>query len=112
MQSSPDGQASVLVWHDPADVQSRFATAPVPLHEALPHTVPADSRRQPPDPSHPFEQASSLQTPLGSGSPEPTGLHVPSDPRTLQDLHVPEQEVAQHRPCAQVPDTHSSLLLH
>jgi hypothetical protein len=76
------------------------------------HVVPGASRLQAPAPLHPPVHASNLQVPVGSAPPDGTGLQVPIEPSRAQDWHVPEQAVAQHRPCAQNPDWQSSATLH
>jgi hypothetical protein len=44
----------------------------------------------------------------GSARPVATLVQVPSAPDSAQDLHAPEQVVAQQTPCAQCPCKHSA----
>jgi hypothetical protein len=50
----------------------------------------------------------SAQLPAGSDAPVATLVHVPIELGSAQDRHGPAQADAQHTPCAQTPDAHSS----
>jgi hypothetical protein len=81
----------------------------LPAQAEAPQEVPARSRRHPPAPSQPFEQASSRQMPAGSAAPVGTFTQAPSCPGTAHDLQVPLQAPAQQRPWAHTLLTHSAL---
>jgi hypothetical protein len=77
---------------------------------AGPQAAPAGSRWQPPLPSQPLLQASSLHAPLGSAPLGGTGVQVPAEPGKAHDWHTPSHFVMQQRPWAQIPGAaHSSL---
>ena len=105
---NPFPQAVVRVSQAPLALQVRV-TLELPEQVAPPQvTVPSPlSRRQPPFPSQPLEQASSRHMPVGSAPPTKTLAHSPSCPGTAHERQVPLQAPAQHRPCAQTPVMHS-----
>jgi hypothetical protein len=58
-------------------------------------------------PSHPNAQPASPTHSLSGSLPDGIGLHVPSLPASLHELHLPAHAESQHTPSAQVrPDTH------
>jgi hypothetical protein len=105
-------QLLVADWQAPPSLQVRSVCLSAPLQLALPQSVPAFSRRQPPPPSQPSAQASSRHWPDGSAPPAGMLLQTPSLPARLQARQVPSHAVAQHRPWAQVPLAQSSPLPH
>ena len=48
----------------------------------------------------------SIQVCDGSGAPVGTAVQMPIDPASAHERHAPMQSVAQHTPCAQLPDRH------
>jgi hypothetical protein len=106
----PAPQATLAVSQVPVALQV-WVTRALPAQVAAPQVVPAGSRRQPPLPSQPLEQASSRQVPLGSAPPTFTFEQVPSRPGRAQDRQVRLQAVSQHRPCAQMLLQHSAARL-
>jgi hypothetical protein len=108
----PAWQAAVLVSQAPLALQVRVTREPFAQVAAPQVTVPSPrSRRHPPLPSQPFEQASSRHMPVGSAPPTPTLAQVPSWPGRAHDLQVPLQAPAQQRPWAQVLLMHSFPLV-
>jgi hypothetical protein len=95
------------------EASQRPATVCAPaVHESVPQTVPAAYLRQAPAPSQApsspqVAAVASLHWPPGSW-PSGTFLQVPSLPVIAHDLHVPEQAVMQHLPCAQIFELHSA----
>jgi hypothetical protein len=98
VQTRPAPQAAEIVWHVPVALQVIVVRMLLAPHTAAPQALPLLSRAQAPLPLQPFEHASSRQAPVGSAPPSATLAQVPSWPRTAQDLHVPVQGPAQHRP--------------
>lgn len=95
----------------PAPSQAPTGVDVDPLHDAVPQVVPAAIGRQAPVPSQvPLKPqgGAGRQPPCGSIAPTGTGLHVPADPATLHDVHVPQLAVEQHTPSTQLPLSHSA----
>lgn len=66
---------------------------------------------------HPARQADAPSHQVTPHSPEGsfppgTGVHVPTAPATTQDSQRPAQEVSQHTPSAQKPESHWSARWH
>ena len=81
-----------------------------PVQDAAPHAVPACIDRHAPLPSQvPLKPqgGASAQPPCGSIPPAGTGAHVPADPTTLHDAHVPQVAAPQQTPSTQLPLSHS-----
>ncbi len=102
-QVSPVAHILAAIWQAPAALHVHRLSVSLAAHAGALQVVPTASRAQPPVPSQPFEHASSLQLPVGSCPPAPTGLQVPSEPSTLHAMQAPLHAVAQQRPWAQIP---------
>ena len=77
-----------------------------PLHVSALHTVPAAYLLHPPDPSHlpsspHVTGAVATQTPRGSGAPDATGVHRPTEAGRLQLLQGPRHALSQQTPSVQ-----------
>jgi hypothetical protein len=108
----PAPQATVRVSHTPLALQV-WTRCSVPLaHMGEPQVDPTGSRRQPPFPSQPSEQAPARQALAGSAPRAGTFTQLPSWPATAQDLQLAVQGPAQQRPWAQMLVMHSLPLVH
>jgi len=107
MQISAPMQGVSRVSQPPPSLHTRLLTAPGPAQSEPPQEVPARSRRQPPAPSQPLEQASSRQVPLGSAPPGGTSEQTPWLPGRAHERQVPPHALLQQRPCEQKLLAHS-----
>lgn len=102
------------VTHAPAPSQLEAGVCVVPFAGQLapPHGVPCAYFWQAPASHMPFvphiEGDWATHVPVGSGEPVATALHWPMVPPSAHERQVPAQAVAQHTPCAQKPEPHSS----
>jgi hypothetical protein len=97
--------------HVPAPSHAPTGVAVDPLHDAVPHAVPAAMNRQAPVPSQvPLnpQGGAGAQPPCGSAAPARTGVHAPALPPTLHAAQIPQLPDEQQTPSTQLPLSHSA----
>jgi hypothetical protein len=103
--------------HIPVPLHVEAAVA-VPLAQlAAEQIAPLAYLRHLPEPSQKpslpqLDGISSLQLPVGSVPPPPTTVHVPAVEGSAHEKQLAVQLVAQHTPCEQKPEAHSSIAEH